>query len=162
MVACILGSHGGVNFQVSGDWVFVEILGLGFTLRWNSKVNKTWIFFNLFIITAVYQPKPDASSSVFGKIWKQFYLFNDDNWKYPFGIKFSRVRFDLSGYPIRFWAPFFKPWSLELSGSAFDNRYRVFFTKSLVWLLGKLYEVQQWQVIAEQLLQEMRKKNCMK
>ena len=44
MVACILGSHGGVNFQVSGDWVFVEILGLGFTLRWNSKVNKTWIF----------------------------------------------------------------------------------------------------------------------
>ena len=34
----IPGRHGGVVFQVAGDWLFVEILGLGFTLRWNAKV----------------------------------------------------------------------------------------------------------------------------
>ena len=32
------GVQDGVVFQKSGSWIFVEMLGLGLTLRWNSKV----------------------------------------------------------------------------------------------------------------------------
>ena len=36
----IPGQHNGVTFEQAGDWLFIEVQGLGFKLHWNLKVLK--------------------------------------------------------------------------------------------------------------------------